>query len=94
MIKIGRKHKVKYRGIKKEVMADLSMIICALRKNMSEEDIKYCVKTGFEAHNIFEKKPKFEKYVINAKDKSEALKQLEKLELPKELEEVIKKILK
>lgn len=90
MIKIGRNHKVKYSGIKKDVMADLAMIINKLRKDCSEEEINLCCKLGLEAfEECNRKKPKVETYEINAKNKNDAIKQVKALELPKHVEKVV-----
>ena len=88
MIKIGRSKKVKYSGIKKYVMAELSTIIAELIKDISKEEIEMCVEIGLKAYEKY-KKPKFETYEINAKTKEQALRQVKQLELPKHVEKVV-----
>lgn len=88
MIKIGRNRKVKYSGIKKEVMAELSTIISELRKDITKEEIEMCVKIGLEAYEKF-RKPKIETYEISANSIEQAIKQVKQLELPKHVEKVV-----
>ena len=88
MIKIGRKRKVKYFGKKCEILEELAHIICELRKNFSEDEIKIALKVGNRAYEKFIKKPKIENYEINADNKEDAIKQIKRLELPKEVEKI------
>lgn len=87
MIKIGRKRKVKYFGKKREILEELAHIIAELRKEFSESEIEIALKVGNKAYEKF-KKPKFQSYEINASNKEEGIKQIKRLELPKEVEKI------
>lgn len=85
---------------RKELMIELSTLFADLLKaGFKKEDIKLSLKVGFEAYEKFYKKkniktkPKMQVYEINANSKEEAIKQLRKLELDKQVEKDIIKIL-
>lgn len=84
-----------------DIMEKISVVIAtALKTGISEKDLDYAYNIGKEAYKECEKdftkskNPKISTIQINAKDKEDAIRQVKQLELDKEIEKDIIKILK